>query len=131
MTGSFRRFKSCTTSISQPMGWSQKSKKQLVLDIGEAGFILKEWETDRHTYSDFKKLHPPEIPLNTPGTAGNIYSLCQRGSVSLAVAIGMNHKRAHTVISSLQAYPTWLPLTLFIYGDFMEQFQDTVMALAR
>ncbi|XP_038047892.1 uncharacterized protein LOC119721988 [Patiria miniata] len=116
---------------SQPTGWSQKSKNQLVLDIGEAGFTLKEWEADRHMYSDFEKLHPPEIPLNTPGTAGEIYSLCQPGSVSLAVAIGMNHKRAHKVISTLQAYPTRLPLTLFVYGDFVEQFPDTVMAWAR
>ncbi|XP_022098399.1 uncharacterized protein LOC110983450 [Acanthaster planci] len=116
---------------SQPTGWSQRDKNQLVLDVGEAGFTLQDWEADKHTYRDFEKIHPPELPVNTPGVAGDVYSLCQPGSISLAVAIGMNYKRAHKVISTLQAYPTPLPLTLFLYGDFVEQFPDTVSAWAR
>ncbi|XP_033628947.1 uncharacterized protein LOC117291402 [Asterias rubens] len=113
---------------NQPTGWSRETANKLVLDVGNAGFVLKNWEADRNTYSDFESIHPPEVPHNTPGKAGEVYSTCREDFVSLVVAIGMNHKRANKVVSTLRAYPVKLPITLFVHGDFVDQFPGTVKA---
>ena len=59
-----------------------------------------------------------------------IYSSCEQGSVALVVAIGMNHKRAHRVVSALAAHKPLVPTTLFVYGDFAQAFPETVKSWA-
>ena len=71
-----------------------------------------------------------QVPLDTPGKAGGIYSSCESGSVALTVAVGMNHKRAHRVVATLSAHKPIVPTTLFVYGDFVQEFPETVMSWA-
>ena len=59
-----------------------------------------------------------------------MYSQCESGSVALAVAVGMNHKRAHRVVSALAAHKPLVPTTLFVYGDFAQAFPETVKSWA-
>ena len=47
--------------------YHQKSTHGLVqgdckqTSVGTEGFVLKNWEADRNTYSDFESIHPPEV----------------------------------------------------------------------
>ena len=47
--------------------YHQKSTNGLVqgdckqTSVGTEGFVLKNWEADLNTYSDFKSIHPPEV----------------------------------------------------------------------
>ncbi|XP_038076929.1 uncharacterized protein LOC119744837 [Patiria miniata] len=113
---------------SQPTGWSKADKVKLREDIKNAGFTMIDWVGERRTYTDFESIHTVKVPAGTPGTAGQIYSRCKEGQVALVVAVGMNLKRAHKVVATLAGYQPALPITLFLYGDFVEQHPETVKA---
>ena len=71
------------------------------------------------------------MPATTPGNAGTVYSKCStKSQLAITVAVGMNIKRAHMIVSMIQAYAVELPVTLFVYGDFVEIFPDVVKSWA-
>ncbi|XP_071801675.1 uncharacterized protein [Asterias amurensis] len=115
----------------QPTGWAKKDKDQIRTDVKTAGFSLVTWVGERRTYSDITDMNPVNVPQDTPGVDGAIYSNCEKGSISLVVAVGMNYKRANRVVATLAAYRIPLPITLFVYGDFAQTFPETVKSWAK
>ncbi|XP_022107633.1 uncharacterized protein LOC110988446 isoform X2 [Acanthaster planci] len=115
---------------SQPTGWSHADKSKLREDIKNLGFTMIDWIGERRTYTDFEGIHTVKVPADTPGTAGQIYSNCHDNQVAVIVAVGMNLKRAHKVVATLVGYRLALPITLFLYGDFVEQHPEVVKAWA-
>ncbi|XP_033635769.1 uncharacterized protein LOC117296813 [Asterias rubens] len=111
---------------SQPTGWSQADKNKIRADIKTAGFTMIDWVGERRTYTDFEEIHTAKVPADTPGAAGVTYTTCESNRIALVVAIGMNLKRAHKVVSTLAGYRLALPVTLFVYGDFVQQNPEVV-----
>ena len=70
------------------------------------------------------------MPPEKPGEAGKVYSNCASGSVALTVAVGMNYKRARRVVETLAAHRLKIPVTLFVYGDFVQMHPEAVRAWA-
>ncbi|XP_022107635.1 uncharacterized protein LOC110988447 isoform X2 [Acanthaster planci] len=115
----------------QPTGWSKEGKNKIRSDIRKAGFTMIKWVGETRTYDDIEKVNPVKVPPDTPGRPGEIYSNCQSGSVAVTVAVGMNFKRAHRVVATLLAHKPLVPTTLFVYGDFVQVFPETVKSWAK
>ncbi|XP_038078578.1 uncharacterized protein LOC119745942 [Patiria miniata] len=115
----------------QPTGWTKEGQNKIRADIKKAGFTMVDWVGEKRTYSDIDKMNPIKVPSDTPGKPGEIYSSCESGSVALTVAIGMNFKRAHRVVATLVAHKPLVPTTLFVYGDFVQVFPETVKSWAQ
>ena len=65
--------------------------------------------------------------MKAPGIPGGIYETCgHTKQISLAIAVGMNAKRARKVVNTVAAYHKRLPVTLFVYGDYAELFPDDI-----
>ncbi|XP_038050935.1 uncharacterized protein LOC119724099 [Patiria miniata] len=110
----------------QPTGWSKADKAQIRTDIKKAGFSMIDWVGERRKYSDIEKMNPIKVPAGTPGEAGKVYTNCASGSVTLTVAVGMNYKRARRVVETLAAHKYNVPITLFVYGDFVQRNSEAV-----
>ncbi|XP_038078579.1 uncharacterized protein LOC119745944 [Patiria miniata] len=116
---------------SQPTGWTMEGKNKIRADIKEAGFTMIGWAGETKTYDDIEQLNPVKVSADTPGKPGEIYSSCESGSVAVTVAVGMNFKRAHRVVATLAAHKPLVPTTLFVYGDFVHIFPETVKSWAQ
>ena len=67
-----------------------------------------------------------------PGTAGKVYSNCEpKYHLAIAIAVGMNYKRAQQLIDTIAAYPVKVPVTLFFYGDFVQEHPHAVFNWSR
>ncbi|XP_038077321.1 uncharacterized protein LOC119745168 [Patiria miniata] len=115
----------------QPSGWAQKDKDKIRDDIEKLDMHMISWEGERRTYGDIEDLNPVKVPFNAPGRSGLIYSSCASGSVAVVVAVGMNYKRAHAVVSTLAAHKPLVPTTLFVYGDFAQLYPEAVRSWAQ
>ena len=72
-----------------------------------------------------------QVPVETPGIAGGVYLRCSTDmKLAITVAIGMNLKRAEKIVRMIQGYSVKLPVTLFVYGDFVETFPSVVKTWA-
>ena len=71
-----------------------------------------------------------QVPSNTPGERGSVYSTCGNKKVALTVAVGMNFKRAHKIMSILDTYQVKIPVMIFVYGDFAELYPNEVKTWA-
>ncbi|CAH1271031.1 Hypp4539 [Branchiostoma lanceolatum] len=72
-----------------------------------------------------------EIPDDTPGAAGVVYSNCSRSPdgparLALTVQVGMNRKAAYKLVETIRAHSSNMPVTLFVYGDFVQDFLDLI-----
>ncbi|XP_022096709.1 uncharacterized protein LOC110982537 [Acanthaster planci] len=114
----------------QPSGWAQEEKDKIREDIQKLGMNMISWAGERRSFGDIEDLNPVKVPFNTPGGAGKIYSRCASGSVAVVVAVGMNYKRAHAVVSTLAAHKPRVPTTLFVFGDFAQLYPEAVKSWA-
>ncbi|XP_066283493.1 uncharacterized protein [Branchiostoma lanceolatum] len=120
-------------------GWSKVSKKNLIQHMKNKGIAssMASWSAETRQYNDLDELHPPsQVPIDTPGEPGSVYSSCpvspsQTPRLTLAVQVGMNAKAARKLVATMAAHPGSIPLTLFVYGDFVELFPDLVRDWAR
>ncbi len=73
-----------------------------------------------------------QVPDNTPGSKGTIYSTCgtKDNKIAITIAIGMNLKRAKKIVAILNAYREKMPVMLFVYGDFAELYPDLIKSWA-
>ncbi|XP_022089500.1 uncharacterized protein LOC110978657 [Acanthaster planci] len=115
----------------QPTGWSKADKDKIRADLRKAGFGIVDWVGERRKYGDIEKMNPVKVPPQISGEAGKIYSNCASGSVALTVAVGMNYKRARRVVETLAAHRLKVPVTLFVYGDFVQMNPEAVKAWAK
>ncbi|CAH1264753.1 Hypp3054 [Branchiostoma lanceolatum] len=98
---------------------------------------MASWSAETRQYNDLDELHPPsQVPIDTPGEPGSLYSSCsvspsQTPRLTLAVQVGMNAKAARKLVATMAAHPGNIPLSLFVYGDFVELFPDLVRDWAR
>ncbi|KAI8517718.1 hypothetical protein Bbelb_037350 [Branchiostoma belcheri] len=72
-----------------------------------------------------------QVPADTPGAAGVVYSNCSSSPdgparLALTVQVGMNRKAAHKLVETIRAHPSNMPVTLFVYGDFVQDFPDLI-----
>ncbi|XP_038050933.1 uncharacterized protein LOC119724098 isoform X2 [Patiria miniata] len=110
----------------QPTGWSWSDRRRIQSDIQKAGFSMIDWTGEERKYSDIEAMNPIKVLDGTPGKAGKVYTNCASGSVALTVAVGMNYKRARRVVETLAAHKYKVPITLFVYGDFVQRNSEAV-----
>ncbi|XP_078656716.1 uncharacterized protein LOC144902934 [Branchiostoma floridae x Branchiostoma belcheri] len=121
----------------QPVtGWDKTQKAQLVSDVGKKGKPMISWAAEVRNYADFDTLHPPLASGTYVGSPGTVYSQCLAplsGSprLALAVLVGMNAKAAHKLVQTIAAHTSRMPVTLFLYGDFVETFPELVTEWAK
>ncbi|CAH1255271.1 Hypp1498 [Branchiostoma lanceolatum] len=112
-------------------GWSSKRKADLKKTMKARGIKMFDWAGEHKRYQDIEDLHKPDIPENTPGIPGMVYSNCSRSAdgpprLALTVQVGMNRKAAHKLVETIRAHDSHMPVTLFVYGDFAQVFPDLV-----
>ncbi|XP_077862250.1 uncharacterized protein LOC144343703 [Saccoglossus kowalevskii] len=115
----------------QPTGLSANEKIDIADRMEIAGVKLIDWIGEKRRYDDFDDMHEILIPENTPGARQTILDKCipKHGHtmVSVVIEIGMNLKTAIRLVDTISAYRFNVPLTLFVYGDFVEMFPDLVI----
>ncbi|XP_078616533.1 uncharacterized protein LOC144884870 [Branchiostoma floridae x Branchiostoma japonicum] len=114
-----------------PTGWTASKRQELLKKIKTIGFTQTYWAGEERTYADFDALHPSQVPYDAPGSRGQVLTGCPPSpsgklSVSIILQVGMNLKSANKLVATLQAHPTKVPMTLFVYGDFAETHPDVV-----
>ncbi|XP_078663428.1 uncharacterized protein LOC144906735 isoform X2 [Branchiostoma floridae x Branchiostoma belcheri] len=121
----------------QPVtGWDKKKKDKLVSDVQKNGKPFLSWAAEYRTYQDFDTMHPPLVSESFVGSAGTVYSGCTAPPsgaprLTLAVLVGMNAKAAHKLVETIAAHSSRMPVTLFLYGDFVETFPELVTEWAK
>ncbi|XP_066296495.1 uncharacterized protein [Branchiostoma lanceolatum] len=110
-------------------GWNKADKAQLIEEVEAKGKPLLRWTGERRTYEDFDVLHPKLV--GSVGKPGVVYNNClgsaqKRPKLALVVEVGMNAKAARKLVTTLAAHTSNIPLALFVYGDFVELFQQQV-----
>ncbi|XP_019614373.1 PREDICTED: uncharacterized protein LOC109462283 [Branchiostoma belcheri] len=65
-----------------------------------------------------------------------VYSNCTRSPggparLALTVQVGMNRKAAHKLVETIRAHHSKMPVTLFVYGDFVQEYPDLVTQWAQ
>ncbi|KAI8509365.1 hypothetical protein Bbelb_132130, partial [Branchiostoma belcheri] len=117
----------------QPTGLSWSEKNQLLDELAKKKITQLSWAAEVQDYQDIEELHQSKVPRGTSGTAGTVYRSCGFGSpsvpgrVSLVIEVGMNAKMAHRLIEAIRAYRVYIPLSVFVYGDFAELFPEMVL----
>ncbi|KAI8496944.1 hypothetical protein Bbelb_255990 [Branchiostoma belcheri] len=51
--------------------------------------------------------------------------------LTLTVQVGMNRKAAHKLVETIRAHHSNMPVTLFVYGDFVQEYPDLVTQWAQ
>ncbi|XP_078605517.1 uncharacterized protein LOC144878607 [Branchiostoma floridae x Branchiostoma japonicum] len=121
----------------QPVtGWDKEQKAKLPSEVGKKGRPMVTWAAEVRTYGDFDTLHPPLAPGSFVGSPGTVYSSCSAPlsgapRLALAVLVGMNVKAAHKLVQTIAAHSSRMPVTLFLYGDFVETFPELVTEWAK
>ena len=72
------------------------------------------------------------IPQNlVGGFRGKIFNTCStKNRVAVTLLMSMNAKQSQKIVAVIKAYRKSLPITLFLYGDFVELFPDMVQSWA-
>ncbi|XP_070549836.1 uncharacterized protein [Ptychodera flava] len=114
----------------QPTGETAEEKKRITTAVAKQLSDIITWSAETRQFKDFDKVNLPRISDDTPGSVGQTINSCdvinEKTVVSLVIEVGMNAKRARKLIATIKAYPIDVPLTLFVYGDFAEEFPDLV-----
>ncbi|XP_077867549.1 uncharacterized protein LOC144356735 [Saccoglossus kowalevskii] len=111
----------------QPTGLTSDEKKNIVNGTSKQMAILN-WAAETKTIADLITLQSNEIPADTPGAVGKINSRCHNASqLSIVVEVGMDRKNALLLIDAVKAHAHDVPLTLFLYGNFVEQHPELVL----
>ncbi|XP_035698965.1 uncharacterized protein LOC118431764 isoform X1 [Branchiostoma floridae] len=127
--GEFHRWQPVT-------GWDKEEKANLVSDVKTKGKPMISWAAEVRNYGDFNTMHPPLASESFVGSPGTVYSSCSAPPsgtprLALAVLVGMNVKAAHKLVQTIAAHSSRMPVTLFLYGDFVETFPELVTEWAK
>ncbi|XP_071947286.1 uncharacterized protein [Antedon mediterranea] len=113
--------------ISQPVGIDKVERLKIIKDVKTNGKAMLDWAGEQRDYEDFSTIHPSMIPETVVGSAGAIYTKCTKPMyTALVLKIGMSRKQAVKVISTLSSYRIVIPVTLFVYSEFVEEWPDLV-----
>ncbi|XP_066299327.1 uncharacterized protein [Branchiostoma lanceolatum] len=121
----------------QPVtGWTKAEKTKLVSEVQKKGRPMISWAAEVRNYGDFDTMHPTLAFEGFAGSPGTVYSNCSAPlsgapRLALAVLVGMNAKAAHKLVETIAAHSSRMPVTLFLYGDFVETFPELVTAWAK
>ncbi|XP_070549565.1 uncharacterized protein [Ptychodera flava] len=119
----------------QPTGETAEEKQRIVDAVGKEETKMITWTGEVKEFADFDEVNSPIIPDDLLASDGQVFNSCRviygTTIVSVAIEVGMNAKRARKLISTISAYPMDVPLTLFVYGDFVEEFPDLVKQWSR
>ncbi|XP_078685706.1 uncharacterized protein LOC144918652 [Branchiostoma floridae x Branchiostoma belcheri] len=112
-------------------GWSAQRKEGLRNTMRSHGINMLDWAGEYKKYQDMESIHKIDVPADTPGAAGVVYSNCSPSPdgparLALTVQVGMNRKAAHKLVETIRAHPSNMPVTLFVYGDFVQDFPDLI-----
>ncbi|XP_019614697.1 PREDICTED: uncharacterized protein LOC109462582 [Branchiostoma belcheri] len=112
-------------------GWSAQRKEGLRNTMRSHGINMLDWAGEYKRYQDIESIHKIDVPADTPGAAGVVYSTCSPSPdgparLALTVQVGMNRKAAHKLVETIRAHPSNMPVTLFVYGDFVQDFPDLI-----
>ncbi|XP_033100207.1 uncharacterized protein LOC117103711 [Anneissia japonica] len=112
---------------SQPVGLSSGEKGKIINNVKTKGKKMYDWGAEIRNYADFEALHPTKIPEEAPGKAGAVYSKCNTPKhLAIAINVGMSRKQAVKVMSILAYHRTKVPVTVFVYSEFAEEWPDLV-----
>ncbi|XP_071947593.1 uncharacterized protein [Antedon mediterranea] len=115
--------------MSQPVGFDLNAKKKIINNVKTKGKVMLEWAGEYRRYQDFDKLHPVKVPTTAAGTAGLSYKECNTPTyISLVIEIGMSRKQAVKVMATLASYKKKLPVSVFVYSEFAEDWPELVKA---
>ncbi|XP_066265371.1 uncharacterized protein [Branchiostoma lanceolatum] len=121
----------------QPVtGWDKAQMAKLVSDVKTKGKPMLDWAAEHRTYKDFNDMHPPLVSDSFVGSPGTVYSSCSASlsgapHLALAVLVGMNAKAADKLVATIAAHSSKMPITLFLYGDFVATFPELVTEWAK
>ncbi|XP_078621341.1 uncharacterized protein LOC144887817 [Branchiostoma floridae x Branchiostoma japonicum] len=112
-------------------GWPKERKQELKSTLASHGIRQIDWAAQDKRYRDMERLQKSDVPVDAPGAAGDVYSNCSRSPggparLALTVQVGMNRKAAHKLVETIRAHSSNMPVTLFVYGDFVQEFPDLV-----
>ncbi|KAI8510667.1 hypothetical protein Bbelb_115830 [Branchiostoma belcheri] len=91
--------------------------------VGGIDFLVNYW---RHA----------SVSESFVGSPGTVYSGCTAPPsgaprLTLTVLVGMNAKAAHKLVETIAAHSSRMPVTLFLYGDFVDTFPELVTEWAK
>ncbi|XP_077994281.1 uncharacterized protein LOC144448010 isoform X2 [Glandiceps talaboti] len=115
----------------QPTGYNSEQKKKITDDMRASGIKFLNWAGENKRFDDFKELLQMEVPNDTPGSLDHVTATCEtkdsKTKVTVVIEVGMNAKTAKRLIGTIAAYNKEVSLTLFVYGDFIEQNANLVL----
>ncbi|XP_077863962.1 uncharacterized protein LOC144348759, partial [Saccoglossus kowalevskii] len=115
---------------SQPTGFDLEARKKIYKQLKDIGVKQITWAGEEKSFSDFDDLYKLQREDNIPGAVGainNKYTTMNgKTLVSIVVEIGMNLKAARLLVETLKANAKDVPLTLFVYGDFVEEHPELI-----
>ncbi len=102
----------------QPTGWTQTQMNNLRTRMVQAGVSYSKWEAEHPIVPDASKWKPPIMNNIQPNIA---FCDFKNGKVKLAIAVGMNKRKAKRLIATVLAHNSTkgINVALFMYRDFM------------
>ncbi|XP_035662768.1 uncharacterized protein LOC118406650 [Branchiostoma floridae] len=111
--------------------WPIERRLELKSTLASLGIKQIDWAAQNKRYHDMELLQKSDVPFDAPGVAGDVYSNCSRSPggparLALTVQVGMNRKAAHKLVETIRAHRSNMPVTLFVYGDFVQEHPDLI-----
>ncbi|XP_071947611.1 uncharacterized protein [Antedon mediterranea] len=116
----------------QPVGLSRSMTSQIIKDVENKGRKMLDWAGQYRIYEDFNAIHTIQIPDSAPGEAGQVYNKCSGDrNLAITVNVGMSKKHAVRVLTTLKSYKIEIPVTVFVFSEFAEEWPELVKAWAK
>ncbi|XP_077990538.1 uncharacterized protein LOC144444861 [Glandiceps talaboti] len=113
-----------------PTGYTKEQRDQLNKALKATGTKHIDWAGEQRSFADFETLTKLKIPPDTPGSLDGVHDKCNtvgdEKKLAIIIEVGMNAKTARRLIGTITAYSKPIPLTMFLYGDFVQQNPDLV-----
>ncbi|XP_002742081.1 uncharacterized protein LOC100372900 [Saccoglossus kowalevskii] len=113
------------------VGVAVEERTRIKDSVAARGIHQVLWEGETKHYADFDSLHEIRIPSNAPGQIHTLNNQCvkkeEQSQVSIIIEVGMNAKTARLLIETIHAYEKHVPLTLFVFGDFVELYPELII----
>ncbi|XP_071947605.1 uncharacterized protein [Antedon mediterranea] len=117
---------------NQPVGLSRSAMSHIIENVKTKGRKMFDWGAESRNYADFATIHPIQVPDSAPGEAGKTYNKCNGdNNLAITVNVGMTRKQAVRVLTTLKSYKIEIPVTVFVFSAFAEEWPELVKAWAK
>ncbi|XP_072039908.1 uncharacterized protein [Amphiura filiformis] len=117
--------------IGKPTNRGRLSQWLTALNVKLRGKSMLNWVGEKRTYEDFDIMHPI-TQTEVSRSPGQLRSTCYtHNHLAIVLLMSMNAKQSQKLAAIVEAYRKRLPITLFLYGDFVELFPDVVQSWSK